>query len=870
MNQKKSKKSLVKKIAKWFFGIFAVLLLLLILSPYLFKDKIKEIVVNSINKNVNADVALEDLELSFLKSFPLAHVDLKGLDVINKAPFEGDTLFHADELTLKMKLTELFKGSDNPMKIQSFSVNHGKVNVLFNKDGQANYDIAMEKETTENTSSDSESGSLSLDIQQYSCTDLDFVYFDASSKMKLSVDDIEHSGSGNFAASILDLNTQTQAKVSFEIDSINYMDNLNVALNAIIGIDLNENKYSFKENKALINQLPLEFEGFIQLEGEELDQFYNLKFHTPNSSFKNLLGVIPKQYSGNLENVKTEGTFDLDGKLVGVLRDSIVPKFGISFNSRNAKFQYPDLPKSVENINTDVTITNGTGNLNDTYINIDRLSFTIDQDVFDTNGKIYNVIENPKVFFSARGTINLDNVSKAYPIPIEQQLSGILKADLSAEFDMESAEKGRYQNIQNSGTMRLDRFVYQGEDVANPFYITESEVSFDTNNIRLVTFKAKTGATDVSLEGKLDNFYGFLFNEEVLKGDFKLASNQLNVNDFMTATTKTEETTETSTQETIPSEALKIPAFLDCTFKANAKKVTYDNVEFRNASGTLKVKDETVLLEKFQMNAFNGSIAMEGAISTQDSIADFNMNLKLQNLDIKESFTQLTTLNKIAPIANVVGGKMKSDFKIGGNLSDDMTPNIETISGDLLGELFNTKLNASDSKLLSFVGNEIKFIDVNKLNLEKVKTYITFEDGKVVLKPFTMKYEDINIQVEGAHGFDQSMNYNLTFDVPAKYLGKEVTNLLAKFSPKDRAKVGSVPVTAKLTGSFTNPKVQTDLKQATTNLVKQLIDQQKNKLLNKGSDKLLNLLGKDKDSTKTKKAGDLLNGLFKKKKKKNN
>jgi hypothetical protein len=41
-----------------------------------------------------------------------------------------------------------------------------------------------------------------------------------------------------------------------------------------------------------INQLPLEFDGFIQL--VDAGQEYDLKFKTPTSSFKNFLGIIPQ------------------------------------------------------------------------------------------------------------------------------------------------------------------------------------------------------------------------------------------------------------------------------------------------------------------------------------------------------------------------------------------------------------------------------------------------------------------------------------------------------------------------------------------------------------------------------------------------
>jgi hypothetical protein len=69
------------------------------------------------------------------------------------------------------------------------------------------------------------------------------------------------------------------------MDKVNYMQNVPVTLDAILGIDLEKSKYTFKKNKALINQLPLEFDGFIQL--VDAGQEYDLKFKTPTSSFKN-------------------------------------------------------------------------------------------------------------------------------------------------------------------------------------------------------------------------------------------------------------------------------------------------------------------------------------------------------------------------------------------------------------------------------------------------------------------------------------------------------------------------------------------------------------------------------------------------------
>lgn len=75
---------------------------------------------------------------------------------------------------------------------------------------------------------------------------------------------------------------------------------------------------------------------------------------------------------------------------------------------------------------------------------------------------------------------------------------------------MNSIEKGNYQNIKNKGNITISDFEYNGEDVANPFYIDKASITFNTNTIELEELKAKTGVSDLAIQGNLENFYGFL------------------------------------------------------------------------------------------------------------------------------------------------------------------------------------------------------------------------------------------------------------------------------------------------------------------------------------------------------------------------
>jgi len=859
-------------------GILIILIAVSLFAiPYFFKDQIKSKITQAINEKVDAKVSFADADLSLFKNFPNANVTLEKLVIINKAPFEGDTLVSFGELNLKMSIKELFKGKNETMNIDGITSKNGLINIIFNKDGIGNYDIALKDKKSKD---DGKSSPLSLKIQNYKIENFKFRYFDESSKIKMVIDSLNHEGTGDFSAQKLDLVTKSTAKISLDMDKVNYMNKVPLSLDAILGIDLEKSKYTFKQNKALINQLPLEFDGFIQL--VEAGQEYDLKFKTPTSSFKNFLGIIPAAYASNLDNVKTTGDFTVVGFAKGLYSDTTVPKFNVDIASNNASFQYPDLPKSVQNIIIDTKIINETGILNDTYVNLDKLSFKIDQDVFNAKANIKNITKNAIIDAALKGTINLSNLSKAYPIKLDKPLSGILKADVTTKFDMESVEKSQYQNINNAGTMSLSGFNYADEN-GKTMNISNALVQFNPSQVNLKQLNATTGKSDISVSGIMENFYGFIFKNQELKGNFFMNSKQLAVSDFMTTgeKTKTDSSDSEQAKQTKKAEAMKIPAFLNCTLTAKANTVLYDNLTLKDVSGKLIVKDEKVTLENVKSSIFGGTIGVNGAVSTKGKTPVFNMDLKLNQVDIAQSFTQLDMLKKIAPIAGIINGKLNSTIKLNGNLdAKELTPDLKSLTGDLLGQLLSTTVNSNNSTLLTALGSNLKFIDVSKINLNDLKAAITFKDGKVNVKPFNIKYQDIKATIGGAHGFDQSMNYNIKFDVPAKYLGSEANALIAKLSPADAAKVQSIPINAILSGNFTNPKITTDINSAVTKLTSQLVNQQKDRLVKQGTSALTDYINKNKkpsDTTKTaapatkedikEKATSLLNGLFNKKKK---
>lgn len=875
-----------KKHMKKAFKIIGITLLiliaLLIIIPFAFQGQIKDMVKTFINNNVNAKVEFSDVSLSFIRSFPQAHVTVDDLVITNFEPFENETFATAKDIAFTMSVKELFKtASEDPIVVNSITIDEALLTLKIDKLGNANYDIAKEKSNS-SQASNSESG-FAFNIEDYKVNNSAFTYIDEASNTQIYISELNHSGSGQLSEDDSKLDTNTTANVSMSIDSTQYLNQNMIKLEALIGMNLNEQKYTFMENKGYINQLPLVFDGYVQLveDGQDID----ITFENPESSFKDFLAVIPEAYSKNIENVETSGDFKVKGIVKGKISEETIPNLDIRISSNNASFKYPDLPKRVDQISIDTSIKNTTGNADDTFVDIKTLNFKIDQDVFKSNATIKNLGGNMLVNANVDGVLNLANITKAYPIDFDKQLSGILKAKVNTAFDMNAIETNAYERIKNNGSMSISDFVFSSEDIVNPIQINKADMTFNPGNVSLNNFDAKTGTSDFKATGTIKNLLGFLLSDKKLQGNFNVNSNNFVVSDFMVE----EDSNSTESNKTTPEhESLKIPDFLDCTINANAKTVVYDNLSLKEVNGTLLIKDQEANLKNLTSNIFNGAMALTGTVSTKTDTPVFDLNIGADGFDISQSFRDLELLQNLAPIAKAFNGKLNTVIKLQGTLDEEFSPNLSTISGDAFAELLTTSINDNEASILSKLDGALNFIDFDKLDLKDLKANLSFSNGKVNVKPFNLTYKDIDIVVSGGHGFDKSLGYDAVFKVPASYLGSEVNQLLGKIDDPEVNKI-TIPVTANITGTYTSPNIKTDLASSVTKLTQQLVEIQKQKLLNQGKDKIKDLLGGiggnttstdsttvQTDSTKTPtvdpiKEGvkDLLGGLLNNRKKKN-
>ncbi|WP_124979323.1 AsmA-like C-terminal region-containing protein [Nonlabens xiamenensis] len=828
----------MKKLFKILGVLLLTLVVLIIAAPFFLQDQIAEIIKNKLNASMDAQIDFAEVDLSLFRAFPDARLSIDDLSIINNAPFQGDTLFYGKEVKLDLPIGDLFNNASDPIHINELIVNEAVSRLYVNEEGRANWEITKESPNTAVADTSSTAG-FSFDLKHYEFNNSELTYHDKSSKNKLVLSGLNHSGNGDFSLATSTLDTYTEALVLYSLDDIEYLSGQKVRLEADILMDLENQKYTFQENQAFVNDLELGLDGFVDL--EEDYTMVDLSFDTPSSDFSNFFALIPETYRQNMEGITTTGEFIVQGMIKGEVDDNRIPKMDIQISSNNASFKYPDLPQKVTNINIDARLKNETGNVDDTFLDIAQTSFNIGGDRLSGSAMITNLTTNMNVDLIAKGNLDFNNLKQAFPLPENTDLNGQMALDIAAQFDMESIEKQRYDRINTKGTASLTDFVYMGEALTKPLNIQQANLDLSTARIKLKDFSARTGNTDLQVNGTIDNLIGFMIQDQDLKGVFNLQSNSFDTADFMTQTEvspaqKANSTTQTSTGAQT-EEAIQIPAFLDATLDFQAGTVYYDGLTLKNVSGVATVRDETLTLNNTMTNIFDGSIGVNGSVSTKGTTPTFNMALDMKNLDIAQSFDGFDMFKNFVPIISALNGKINTDITLNGSLDQELSPILNTLVGDAFAKILTKDINAENNPLLGKLDEKLSFIDLDKWDLSEITTKLDFKDGAVQVQPFDFNIKGIKATASGRHSLTNEMDYTLNLDVPARYFGKEGANLLSKLEAKDIENI-TVPVPVSFGGSFQTPKINVNLDTAVKNLTAQIVEIQKQRLKDKGEDAL--------------------------------
>jgi hypothetical protein len=277
------------------------------------------------------------------------------------------------------------------------------------------------------------------------------------------MENLNHSGSGDFTSDNFVLITKTEIeKLTTVYGGVAYLYNVKTDLKADMDIDMKNSKYTFKENELMLNDLPLNFDGFISMPAEDIGM--DFKFNSPKSAFKHLMSLIPGVYQKDFKDVQSSGKMAFTGFVKGTYNDTSMPGFGINIAVDNGKFKYPSLPSAINNVNLNLSVANADGVPDHARINLSKLHVEMGAEPFDARVNVVTPVSNATFDGMIKGKIDLSHIKNFVPLEAGTALQGIFQADLSFDGNMNAVDKKMYEQIHAAGWMSLSQFVYKSKE----------------------------------------------------------------------------------------------------------------------------------------------------------------------------------------------------------------------------------------------------------------------------------------------------------------------------------------------------------------------------------------------------------------------
>ena len=482
-------------------------------------------------------------------------------------------------------------------------------------------------------------------------------------------------------------------------------------------------------------------------------------------------------------------------------------------------------PQPIKNGNMKIQIENTGGIADKTSINIADGHIEVGPDPVDFSLQVKNPISTVDFSGKAKGKFTLDNLKQFTQLEPGSSITGITNADINFSGSKADIDKKEYDKINTTGTVGFNNVKYIAKDYPAGITIASAQLDFNPKNAALKNFSGSYLSSHFTANGMLDNLIGYAMKDLPLEGFVNVTVDKMNLNDWMGTDTVS------SSLKAASSDPFLVPGNINMVLNAEATQVKYDKVDYNNIKGTLAIKDETVKLQNIKTDALDGTMIFNGSYSTKTNKKEpgISISYDVKDLNIQKTFFAFNTIQKLMPIGNFLDGKLTSQLTMTGALNGKMMPELSSLTGN--GNLLVLEGFLKKFTPLEKLAAMLQIDELREITLRNIKSYFEFANGKVLVKPFTIKIKDIEMLIGGMHGIDQSLNYIIQMKVPRKYLGTKGNDLINNLAtqatnrgiPVNLGEV--VELNIRMGGTITNPTIKTDLAQVAGDAVKELKQQ---------------------------------------------
>jgi AsmA protein len=440
----------------------------------------------------------------------------------------------------------------------------------------------------------------------------------------------------------------------------------------------------------------------------------------------------------------------------------VFPVTTANINLQNGSVQTKYYPHPIQNIQVNTQITNSNGSLKGLKVIIKPASFVFEDKPFSVTAYL-NDFSNLQYNIQSQGTLDVGKIYQVFAIK-GYSVNGLVTTHLSLKGKQSDAMAGRYDQLNNSGSMQVNDIALSSELFPKPFMIKNGTFSFSQDKMQFDAFKATYGKSTIILNGALSNVIGYATKPgSVLNGDFNFSSPSIIADDFMAFASTSP--TETGKAGPGPSGVIMVPKNLNLNFTADVKKIKYNGLELKDAKGQMTINNGNIILKQTGFTLIGTPVSMDANYaSISPTKATFDYHINAQNFDVKKAYQQIKLFRDMATSAKNAEGLISLDYKLAGRLNSDMKPVYPSLTGG--GVLSVEKVKLKGFKLFSAVGSKTDHKGIDSGDVSKVNIETTIANNIITIKQTKMRMAGFRLKFDGQVSFDNALNLHFRLGLP--------------------------------------------------------------------------------------------------------
>ncbi|MDE6623533.1 MAG: AsmA family protein [Alistipes sp.] len=797
----------MKKLAKIAALVVAVMLAAALTVPLLFRGKIARIVKEQANETLVARLDFERLDISLLRHFPHASVDLKGLTLVGVDRFEGDTIVAAKRISVVVDLLSLF--GDEGFVVSKIVLAAPSVHAHKLADGAVNWDVMKpsEEPDAEQTAEEETPSAFRLSVRDFRISDAAVRYEDDSTGMHFSTAPLALRLRGDLSAAQTDLDLRlTAERMRFVSGGIPLLSEAEAELQATIAADLAANRFTFSDNRFRLNAIELGLDGWVELADEAIDM--DLRAGCERVEFKDILSLIPAFYTREFRNLTAGGALSMELWARGTLASNTLPAFELKAGVENGSFRYSSLPKGVTDINIAARVANPGGPMDRTEFDLSKFGLQMAGNRLSATLYATKLASDPTFRATAAGRLDLGAIKEVYPLEKGVELGGVITADVKLSGSMSDIEKNRYERLGAAGTFVVEQLGLTLPDLP-AVEIRRAAATVTPEAMTLGEFGATVGRSDLTANGQLSGYLGYALRGETLSGRLYVKSDLLDLNE-LTGIVPDSETEEPS--EPAPAgdtQAFEVPKNLSLSLSTDLKKILFQQMTISDFTGEVRLSNGTASLDKLKMQLFGGSASASGSYSTAADPArpQLRLSAAFSGASFQKTFEELDMVRRLVPLFAKTGGDYSLSLNLSTALDAAMSPELQTL--DASGEIRSANIRVQNIEAFDALAKALGNDALSKIEAKDVAIRFTIRDGRIATQPFDLKLGDIKLNLSGSTGLDQTIDYAAKVSLPAGAAGGVLQTIGVNIG-----------------GTFSSPKITLGVKEAVEEAVKNVVDQQ--------------------------------------------